>query len=309
MKMTSIFAIAICAVQLTACSSVRPLSDELGRASRVDPAGVSFREAADGCAYGAQIDGDRIGSINLDCFKFQPKSDRRTAYQFATGRLEDGTLSTDTPETVRQARNRLGFVLINHADVLCEREKGAIYGMRAATSGLLDFGSSGFSIASTIVGGEQAKSILSGLAGLSTATRTNIDTNVYQNQLTSAITKMMDTERHAILQKIHAKQKLAPSEFSADEMIVMANQYHQACSFQKGVQLLLDAAVNKEGVDQIVRAMNLRQVVNEADRLKVGFAADSEARQNIDEARAAAILELFEIAKTSNTVTVAPTEP
>jgi hypothetical protein len=91
-------------------------------------------------------------------------------------------------------------------------------------------------------------------------------------------------------------------------MIVMANQYHQACSFQKGVQLLLDAAVNKEGVDQIVRAMNLRQVVYEADRLKAGFAADSEALQNIEQARAAAILELFEIAKTSNTVTVAPTE-
>lgn len=309
MNLKSILVVLICSAQLGACAASKEVSERLGRASRADPASVTFRKAPSTCLYGAQIDGDTGSSINLDCFKFQPEDDKRTAYQFATGQLDDGTPSGESADVIRQARNRLGFALINHADMLCEREKGTIYGNRAATSGLLDFGSSSFSIASTIVGGEQAKSILSGLAGLSTATRTNIDTNVYQNQLTSAITKMMDTERHSVLQKIQSKQSLAPSEFSADEMIVMVNQYHQACSFQKGVQLLLDAAVNKEGVDQIVRAMNLRQVIVEADRFQSSMPdKNSETYKAISTAKSDALLELFEIAKTSNNVTINPAE-
>jgi hypothetical protein len=271
---------------------------------------VSIRtlNANDDCSYVPPIDGDAAQAIDLDCFKFA--EGEKPAYKLATDPsvYTTGT-ATEKAENQRQARNRLGFALVNHADLLCEREKGEIFGVRAATSSLLDLGSSTFSIASTIVGGEQAKSILSGLAGLSTATRTNIDANVYQNQLTSAITKMMDAERHIILQKIQARQQQPIGEFSADEMIVMANQYHQACSFQKGLQLLLDAAVNKEGVDQIVRAMNLRQVVVEADRFQKGMPdKDSEAYKAISKAKSDAILELFEIAKTSSTVSIAPAE-
>jgi len=371
MNLKSILVVLICAAQLGACGGSGPLSDSLGRAARVDPAGVAARPvpkkpatnsasnaATNGrakvgedtsapCYYLAPINGDREAAINLDCFKFQP-GDTYTAYQLATGRDQNGNkigksevkggagagpaaapapavaaapapapVAAKKPEPAtdgfgdedfRQARNRLGFVLVNHADILCEREKGRIYGNRAASSSALDLFSSGFSITSTIVGGEQAKSILSGLAGLSTATRTNIDSNIYQNQLTSAITKMMDTERHTVLQKIQSKQQQPIKDFSADEMIVMANQYHQACSFQKGVQLLLDAAVNKEGVDQIVRAMNLRQVVLEADRFQGKFAADSAEYEAIRKAKGDALLELFQIAKTSSSVTITPTE-
>lgn len=306
MKYRSSLIVAALAMALSGCN----LSGALGRASRVNPASVAARPMPKDpvCPKLAPVAGDAEDSINLDCFKFDPK-DTDTAYRFATvTSINGGTTDNERLESQRQNRNRLGFALMGHADLLCEREKGAIYGARAATSSLLDFGSSSFSIASTIVGGEQAKSILSGLAGLSTATRTNIDSNVYQNQLTSAITKMMDTERSAITQKINSRRNEKISTFSADEMIVMVNSYHQACSFQRGIELLLDAAVNKEGVDQIVRAMNLRQLVADADRLVVGLAAGSNERAAIEKARAEAILELFEIAKSSNSVSVAPGE-
>lgn len=199
------------------------------------------------------IDGDQKFAIDLGCFEFDPKNDTETAYRMAT---------SGNMETQRIARNRLEAVLINQANLVCEQEKGAIYGNKAATSGILDFFASGLSITSTIVGGEQAKSILSGLAGLSTATRTNIDANVYQNQLVSAITKVMDAELARILTIMEAKRGSSVADYSTDDMIRRANEYHQGCSFQKGVQLLLDAAVNKEGVDRIIEGINLRTAVN-----------------------------------------------
>ena len=238
----------------------------LGRTARIDPAGVTARPAPTGgdtCPLTTSLSGDAMFAIDLGCFKFQPrtksisgntedehKGDSQTAYQMAT-------LGNDA-DVKKLTRNRLEAVPVNHANLICEREKGGIYAKRAFSNALLDFLSSGFSISSTIVGGEQAKSILSGLAGLSTATRTNIDSNVYQNQLVPAITKVMDAERAKILTAMAAKRGSSVSEYSADEMIRMANEYHQACSFQKGVQLLLDAAVNKEGVDRIIEGINLR---------------------------------------------------
>ena len=120
------------------------------------------------------------------------------------------------------------------------------------------FLSSGFALTSTIVGGDQAKTILSALAGQSTATRTNIDANVYQNQLVPALTKVMDAERNRISVEMDSKRGTSVTNYSADDMIRLANQYHQACSFQKAMQLLLDAGLNKEGLDSIVQDMNLR---------------------------------------------------
>jgi hypothetical protein len=347
MKRSVALVVLSSAVLLSACSS-------LGRAARVDPASVVVRNAPaeedrskkqgaqndDQCpAYVRPIKGDKRNAINLDCFKFE-KGGNRTAYQLATSfekakaewQSENGLkeesvkeLSDDqrneVKEAMRQARNRLGFILINQADTICEDEKGTLYSSRALSAGALDFLASGFAGASTIVGGEQAKSILSGLAGLSTATRTNIDANVYQNQLISAITKVMDAERADILTELRSRQPEEVAQFSADEMIVIANQYHQACSFQNGVQLLLDAALNKEGVDKIIKSINIRSTIAALETTRSTLQAqasplDSPAMVLDRETRIFEIndliqeltLQQFEIGRSSNDVVVTPNE-
>ena len=245
MKMGSLATLALAAFTLPACQSMQNLK----RTARVDPASVSFRPMPEACDLGSSIEGDRAYSINIDCFKFQ-KTDGDTAYKMAT--------SVADPDVRLSARNRLEAVLLTHADTICEMEKGNLYANRAIATSSLDFLSSGFSITSSIVGGDLAKSILSGLSGLSTATRTNVDANIYQNQIVPAVTKVMDAERSKILTTMQAKRTSSVADYPADEMIRMANSYHQACSFQKGMELLLDAAVNKEGVDRIIESINLR---------------------------------------------------
>jgi hypothetical protein len=149
-------------------------------------------------------------------------------------------------------------VLLNQANFVCQLQKGRIYANRATLDSALDFTSAGFSAASTVVGGELAKSILSAVAGLSTATRGNLNSNIYQNQLVPAISRVMDAERRNILIDLSARSKQSVTDYDVDDMIRLVNEYHQACSFEKGVQLLLNAALNKEGVDSIIRDINLR---------------------------------------------------
>lgn len=243
MDKSSIALLAITAVIMSGCQA-------LGRTARVNPASVTARQvSAASCPLVAEFRGDAALAINLDCFKFDA-DDTNDAYELAT--------RVGSPDQQRAARNRLEGVLLAQADAICEEEKGNLYANRATVASFLDFLSSGFALTSTIVGGDQAKTILSALAGQSTATRTNIDANVYQNQLVPALTKVMDAERNRISVEMDSKRGTSVTNYSADGMIRLANQYHQACSFQKAMQLLLDAGLNKEGLDSIVQDMNLR---------------------------------------------------
>lgn len=270
MKMQAMAAVCLAAGLLAGCN-------QLGRASRVNPSTIAVYPYASedqiDCPLTRGLNYDRKTAIDLSCFRLH-EDDPLTAYEMATGgarppSADDQALGnqnatgnamtrlTVNAESARVARNRFESVLTLQADLVCEREKGLIYSSRAATDTFFDFFSSGLSGASTIVGGDQAKSILSGLAGLSTGTRGNVNANIYQNQLAAAITKVIDGERHRILQLIAAKRSEGISNYPADEMIRLVNKYHQACSFQKGIQLLLDAAVNKEGIDAILFRNNL----------------------------------------------------
>lgn len=233
----------------------------MGRMARVNPTTVSTpRLAQENCPLGADHKADAPLSIDLSCFRFPDRAaepDAAPAYQ----------LAVRGPEGERTYhRNRLQEILVNHANSICQEEKGRIYANKAASAALFDIVSSGLSITSAIVTGDTAKSILSGGAGFATSTRNSIDASVYQNQIVPAITKVMDTERKRILDLLLAKGSEPVAQFTPDEMIRTVNQYHQACSFERGIQLLLDAAINKEGAEAVVRNANLSQTVDQLSR-------------------------------------------
>jgi hypothetical protein len=235
--------LAILSVTVAGCSHT-------GRLARVDPASITAQVSERSpCELVSLYKGDQPQSIDLDCYKFN-RDDPKTAYRLAS---DPGG---------KPYRNRLQNVLLNQANFVCQLQKGRMYANRATLDSALDFTSAGFSAASTIVGGELAKSILSAVAGLSTATRGNLNANIYQNQLVPALSRVMDAERKDVLIALSARSKQSLEDFDVDDMVRLVNEYHQACSFEKGVQLLLNAALNKEGVDAIIRDMNLRTNAN-----------------------------------------------
>lgn len=266
MKKFSLFVLVAFAISVSGCNNLR-------KSARVNPAAVvAYDDLQDpACELIAPLKEDLAWAINLDCFKFNPNDEMQaTAYVQAT--------QGEDAEEERVARNRLQAAILTHADLICEKEKAGIYSDRAVVGGVLDFLSSGFSISSTIVGGELSKSILGGLAGLSTATRTNIDANVYQNQLVTAITQAMDTERARLLTEMEALKSEQTDNYTADDMIRRTNEYHQACSFQKGVQLLAKAAADQEGSTRIIDSINYDSAVaallSEMERIEGSLATE-----------------------------------
>jgi hypothetical protein len=236
MRNTALFAALAGSILLGGCT-------HLGRMARIDPVSVvQEKKGSEGCPLVQGIDGGDAYAIDLGCYMFP--GEQMVAYGSAKASDAD--------------RNRLEAVLLRQADSVCELEKGQIFANEASINSILDFLSTSLSATSSIVGGEQAKSILAGLASVSTATRTNITANVYKNQIVPAITNVMDAERKRILTELTARHPEKVATYPVDEMIRIANSYHQACSFQNGIQVLLKASVNKAGSDAIIKAINLR---------------------------------------------------
>lgn len=194
------------------------------------------------------------GAIDLDCFQFPeedavPAGQRRPAYDRAAGVIYSPTALTEVErlERARVARNRLAGVLLKHADDACLIEKGRLVATQSTTNFLLSFLTQSLSGASTIVGGDRAKSILSGLATLSAGTQDNVNATFYRNQLTTAIGRSLDQERSRLLEAVNASKTQAIDAFTVDDMIVAVNRYHQVCSFEHGLQVLIDAATDAKG--------------------------------------------------------------
>jgi len=267
------------------------------------PGGENPEKPQKACAFTQGISDSNNGAINIDCFRFpedfkaepptkdfkaEPPTkdfkpepltkDRLPAYDLAAGRVmsigKNGELDTEprrlatTPaewEGVRFYRNRLAAILVKQADDICTVEKGRLVRSETGVNFLLSFLTTSLSSAAAIVTGERAKSILAGLATGSSATQTNFNSTFYKNQLTQAISKSMDTERARLLALLNGKQGEKAQTFTVDDMIREVNRYHQACSFEHGLQLLLDKAVDASGAEAALQTRTNRAAIVELD--------------------------------------------
>lgn len=239
---------------LAAIGAIQSGCARLQAQSRVDPQAVAYYNPGKfdtastragetrSTACPAKIPGDfNGGAVNLDCFYFPEDSralamgDRPlTAYARVAGEPDQAK--------ARILRNRLGDILIVHADTICTREMGALVANEGTTNTALSTLDTLFSTTSTIVTGEQAKSILSGLAGAANATRAHINAEVYRNALATAIARAIENERGKQLASI--RENLSSKDvgvYTLDQMIRDVNAYHQICSFYRGISLVNDA--------------------------------------------------------------------
>lgn len=224
------------------------------------------------------------GAINLDCFRFP--EDRKNhngqtagsfAYDLAAGAkiVQTDLVKTGKAlDTQKVYRDRLESVLIIHADNVCLVEKGRLLRNQTSANFGLNFLSTALATTSTIVGGEQAKSILSGLAAVASGTQSNVNATFYQNQLTQAITKAIDTERVRLMTEMVTARAQGPDVYTVDDMIRRVNAYHQACSFEKGLQLLLNAALDTSGANAAQQSRSRSAAITQMK----GYLEELEAR-------------------------------
>lgn len=241
---------------------------QLGTIARVEPAVVA-RYAPGRCDAKNDIDRGKIRPIDLDCFKFPEANDGvagkikipASATRFVAGQVtstvvkkgvttmtvSNAAIALDVPAYDLavfdlNARNRLASILVSQADEVCERDSASIMANQAATNGILNILTTGLSAAGTIVTGECAKTILAGTAAFVSGSRNDVNAAVYRNQMSQAITAASAGERKRLRDALNARRTESVTSFSVDDMIRAVNEYHQACSFYRGLELALENA-------------------------------------------------------------------
>ena len=172
-------------------------------------------------------------------------------------------------------RNRLAHILLAQSDAICTSEKGLMFKRQAEVNGYLSIAATALSTVSSIVTGDQAKSILSGGAAISSASRDHINTYAFYNQMMPALTKAIDNARTSKMTYLKSRLDDPIDKYSVDAMIYDVNAYHQLCSFTTAIQEVDDAVSKKQAYQAILLRANLEtaRLKLESERLSIAAAA------------------------------------
>lgn len=211
---------------ITACpsmySSGQYVQDASGKLRWV-PSSVSSRARAPGDFHD--------GAIPLHCLKDESGKS-----------IYDAALPATSGTNVRSvARNRLAAMLMKHSDDVCTVELGRLTSREAMVNTGFSVLTSGLSTASSLATGDVLKSILAGGASLSNATRTHVNAEVYRNALSTAVSKAIQTRRDEQRTAIISRFDDPADRYTVDQMVMEVNTYHQTCSFDRGLGLVIEA--------------------------------------------------------------------
>lgn len=252
-----VVSVGICA-NLTGCATLDNTLQVQSRVNPVTPAVYSERA----CGRTRVVSSDtRNDAIDLDCFTFPENAPLAKSIEPPPRDILAYTLATQTPE----ARNRLTSIIIKHSDDICTMELGRLTANEATANTALSIVGTGLSTAATVVGGELAKSILSGGAALASASRDHINVHVYRNTIAQAISQVITAERKIERDKIQEQYKTDLKLWSIDDAIREVNVYHQQCSFYKGLELLLKAANNSNSIENYKQAVAQQRKMEETN--------------------------------------------
>lgn len=172
------------------------------------------------------------GAINLDCFVFP--EDRNVDVKVKPARLAYARAVDSQRE-----RNRLTALLLKHSDDVCVEELGQLTANEATVNASLNILATAATTTANIVTGAQAQEILTGVGTFATASRSHLNSNVYRNTVAYAISRAITIERKRLRDSLEAHYGDSENQFTVDEAIRAANEYHGVCSFYKGLELVL----------------------------------------------------------------------
>ncbi|MBF0186234.1 MAG: hypothetical protein HQM06_17840, partial [Magnetococcales bacterium] len=164
------------------------------------------------------------GSSNDYCFKPPAQSEQK-----------------DWAYTCKPHRKTIAYIMLQASNDLCEAHLRTIYGNDAAYN--LFFGSLTNILAgsATIVGGAQTKSILAGLAALSSAERSLINETVYRSIVVPNVVKKINQTRKQEVSNLIAGLDSKTIELEPmDKTISDIVEIHSHCSFMHGLQLAFE---------------------------------------------------------------------
>lgn len=197
-------------------------------------------------------------SINLDTYRFREDQGMQQPIAYAKA------------VTTAKDRNRLQTIIMEQSDAMCEEHKGEIVETASSSNLFLNIGTSALSGTAAVVKGALAKSALAAGAGFTSATAAEISDKVYQRLFVGTIVRAIDKSREEKAKLIGTDRAKAIEDYTVDDAIRDAQDYHQRCSFYQGIVLLNEAIErNQLSTDDLIKhAEVLRTQINETERLR-----------------------------------------
>ena len=237
-----------------AVSSCTPIKDWVEHTS-VDPV-VQY------CAEGKVtenestlcVENETVGfqPINLDTFRFDDKPDE-LAVVAASG---DPTY-----------RNRLQAVTFEKSIAACSFHMRFAFASTAMRKGLLQFGAIATDAAAVLVGGTLAKESLAATSGVLSASDSIIDSVQFQNLLLASIMKAIDNDRIAFRKQVAERRDDPIADYSLEEALEDATDYHRRCSIVHGIMLLSKTVEELQNKNSAIEDLERRQTETQAEEL------------------------------------------
>lgn len=206
-----------------------------------------------------RAEGDiRNGAIDLDCYRFPETVNATTKPKTYEGDTAYKTAATEG-DTGLQARNRLTSILLSQSDSNCTFALGKLTADEAISNTVFSTLTTSVSAAATVVSGNLAKSILSGVASVSSGTQSNVNLHVYRNQIAPTIAHAINIERDKLRKEITDKFNKSQKEWPIDLAINDVNRYNQTCSLYHGFEILLASAENSKNLEAYKKAVENEQ--------------------------------------------------
>lgn len=158
-------------------------------------------------------------------------------------------------------RNETQSEMVTQSDRICDRYLASIFGEQAGNALMLDTTMSLLNGAASIATGNTARNLSASSAFLG-ATKSHIDADVYQSQVSTAINLMIRKNRATARETIRNNQACAPDAYSAADAVQDALSYHNACSFEHGLGQLVHEASDSSAVRAPVAALALQRLQN-----------------------------------------------
>jgi len=105
-----------------------------------------------------------------------------------------------------------------------------------------------FGGAGAIVTGQAAARALSGLAGISSGTRAELNQAIFESVATSVIVPGFQQKRADLLKEMSGKRKLDVAEYTVEGAVADAINYHGACSLDAGIAYAQKSIVAYEDI-------------------------------------------------------------
>jgi len=182
----------------------------------------------------------------------------------------------DVKQASGAPRNKLQNIIIEHSDAMCEKHKGDILGGSASTNLVLGIGAATASTISAIVTGAAATNYAAG-ATILNAGRSEINSDVYQGMLATAIVKAIEESRDKKMGEVKANQAKSPTEYSVRSAIVDAQDYHFRCSFYHGLVVLNEDAKKRATPSREELKAHIEERTAELSRLAASGVPASDA--------------------------------